>query len=317
MAWPYSQDYNEAVQSPRTSFSDPELQAGRAVADALGIPRPCSGNFADVYQVECPASGARWAVKCFTRQVPGLRERYAEVSAHLSRAGLPFTVDFQYLEQGVRVRGAWYPVLKMQWVEGLTLNEFVRDNVDRPALLEALSQIWLRMARRLGEAGLAHADLQHGNVLLVPGSSAQSLKVKLIDYDGMWVPALAGRPSGEVGHPNYQHPQRAREQRYGREVDRFPLLLVATALRALTVGGRPLWERYDNGENLLFKEADLQAPAESPLFAELKKLRDPLAQALAGHLQRACAGRLADVPLLADLLPEEKPVPARAGRRRG
>ncbi len=302
MAWPHSQDYNEAVQSPRVNFSDPELRAGQAATDALGIPRPCSGNFADVYQVE--SSGTRWAVKCFTRQVAGLGERYAAVSAHLRRADLPFTVDFQYLEQGVRTRGAWYPVVKMRWVEGLTLNEFVRANVDRPALLEALGQIWLRMAVRLREANLAHGDLQHGNVLLVPGSTPQSLKVKLIDYDGMWVPALAGRPSGEVGHPAYQHPQRQREGTYSREVDRFPLLLVACALRCLAEGGRPLWERYDNGDNLLFQASDLQAPAESPLFGELKRLQDPLARALAARLFEACHRPLEQTPLLQELLPE-------------
>jgi WD40 repeat protein len=310
MAWPHSQDYNEAVQSPRTSFSDPELQACQAVTDALGIPRPCSGNFADVYQVECPATGARWAVKCFTREVPGLRERYAEISAHLRQARLPFTVDFLYLEQGVRVRGAWYPVLKMEWVEGLALNEFVRGALDKPALLEALGQIWLRMARRLREAGLAHADLQHGNVLLVPGSTALSLKVKLIDYDGMWVPALAGCPSGEVGHPAYQHPRRARERLYNREVDRFPLLLVATALRALAVGGRGLWERFDNGDNLLFKESDLRAPAESPLFRELGRLQDPLVCSLVAQLADASRQPLERTPLLEELFPEAPTAPA-------
>ena len=83
---------------------------------------PYSGNFADVYQVRCPG-GASWAVKCFTREAPGLRERYAEISKHLQRAKLPFTVDFTYLEKGIRVAGAWYPVLKMQWVEGLTLKD--------------------------------------------------------------------------------------------------------------------------------------------------------------------------------------------------
>jgi hypothetical protein len=60
------------------------------------------------------------------------------------------------------------------------------------------------------------------------------LALKLIDYDGMWVPALAGTRSGEVGHPSYQHPQRLREGPYNIDVDRFPLLLVATALRAPT-----------------------------------------------------------------------------------
>src|ERR1019366_553621 len=81
-------------------------------------------------------------------------------------------------------------------------------------------------------------DLQHGNILLVPGAGANSLALKLIDYDGMWTPALAKVKSGEVGHANYQHPQRVREGTYSAEVDRFPLLLIATALRALTVKGR-------------------------------------------------------------------------------
>ena len=89
----------------------------------------------------------------------------------------------------------------MRWVEGLLLNEFVREQLDRPAVLQQLSQIWARMGKRLREANLAHCDLQHGNVLLVTGSQKSSLAVKLIDYDGMFVPALAqqevgrGRPS--------------------------------------------------------------------------------------------------------------------------
>ena len=99
---------------------------------------PYSGNFADVYQVRCP-DGSRWAVKCFTREAVGLRERYQEISDHLRQARLPFTVDFSYLEQGIRVAGRWYPVLKMQWVEGLTLNQFVAQYLDKPAMLEALA----------------------------------------------------------------------------------------------------------------------------------------------------------------------------------
>ena len=306
MSWPLSQDYNEAIQDPQNSFSDAELKTGEAVTNALGIPMPRSGNFADVYELRCP-SGTRWAVKCFTREVHGLRERYNEISKYLRQVNLPFMVDFQYLEQGIRVRGAWYPVLKMQWVEGFVLNEFVRDNLDKKPILQALSQIWLRMARRLREANMAHCDLQHGNVLFVPGSSANSLAVKLIDYDGMCVPALAGVKSGEVGHPAYQHPERLRTGTYNQEVDRFSLLSIATGLRCLTVGGRSLWDRYDNGDNLLFRQSDLQAPAQSPLFQELLAIRDPQAQSLVKELSRACQGPLDAVPLVTDLLPDEKP----------
>src|ERR1700677_1730591 len=174
----------------------------------------------------------------------------------------------------------------MQWVEGLTFNDFVRQNLDKPAMLEGLLQIWARMAQRLRSAGIAHADLQHGNVLLVPGSTANAGAVNLISYDGIFVPALAGKPSGEVGHPSYQHPQRVREGIYSGEVDRFPLLLIAAALRCVRAGGRALWERHDNGDNLLFRETDLKAPDSSKLFAELDGLSDAKAKKLIGLVRQ-------------------------------
>ncbi len=231
MSWPLSQDYNEAIQSPARNFSDADLKRGAVATNALGLPMPYSGNFADVYEVRCPA-GSRWAVKCFTREIPGLRQRYEAISRHLRQTKLPFTVDFSYLDEGIRVAGRWFPVVKMQWVEGLTLNQFVAKYADKPAVLEGLLHIWARMARHLRASGAAHGDLQHGNVLLVPEAGAASLGLKLVDYDEFFVPALAGKPSGEVGHGSYQHPRRTREGTYSLEVDRFPVLLIATAAGA-------------------------------------------------------------------------------------
>src|SRR5581483_5986029 len=215
----------------------------------------------DVYQLR--SGGRHWAVKCFTRQIPGLQERYVQVSAYLPKVRLPFMVEFQFLEQGIRVRGLWYPALKMDWVEGLALNAFVRDNLDKPQVLDSLCHLWRKLARKLREGQLAHCDLQHGNVLLVPGGKGGSLALRLVDYDGMCVPALTLLKSIEVGHPNYQHPQRAKEGIYSLAVDRFSHLVIYTALRALIAGGRPLWERYDNGDNLLFKQADFETPGTS------------------------------------------------------
>jgi hypothetical protein len=300
MAWPLSQDYNEAVQNPSSSFADAELCGGEPVLNAMGMPQPRSGNFADVYEFK-GVSGARWAVKCFTREVPGLRERYAEISKFLLQAKLPFTVDFKYLDNGLRIRGQWYPVLKMQWVDGFLLNEFIRCNLDKPPLLDGLGQIWMRMGKRLYDAKIAHADLQHGNVILIPGSRNTALAVKLIDYDGMFVPALATRPSGEVGHPSYQHPLRIQERVYSAQVDRLPLLAVACGLRALAVGGQALWDRHDNGDNLLFREADLKNPGSSEVLRELWNIRDPDVHYLTGHLALALSGTLEQVPLLHEL----------------
>jgi hypothetical protein len=308
-----SQDYNEAIQNPAVSFVDPELKAGQAITNALGMPMPRSGNFADVYEFT-GQSGNKWALKCFTREVPGLHDRYSEVSKCLFQARLPFTVDFKYLDQGIRIQGRWYPLLKMQWVEGYLLNEFVRQNLDKPTLLDKLGQIWLRMGKRLREAGIAHADLQHGNVILVPGSRASALAVKLIDYDGMVVPALARKRSGELGHPAYQHPQRLQQGIYSAEVDRLPLLAIACALRAVAVGGKALWQRYDNGDNLLFRESDLRQPGDSSLFKELWNLPNAALHDLVGYVALGLMGPLAEVPLLHEVVPDNQPRPLTAAQ---
>jgi WD40 repeat protein len=297
-----SQDYNEAIQNAATCLADFELRSGRLVTNPLGLPLPRSGAFADVYEIDCPNTGKRWAVKCFTREVPGLQERYSAIGKHLAASRLSFMVDFQYLAAGIRVRGQWYPILKMQWVDGLLLNDFVHRYCNRPATLDKLSELWRRMAARLREAGIAHGDLQHGNVMLVASEKDNALKLKLIDYDGMYVRALSGRPSGEVGHPAFQHPERLRTGAYDAEVDRVSLLLVATALRALVVGGRALWERYDNGDNLLFRAADLATPASSELFQQLRKSPDERCRRLAEALYRACTGPLASAPRLESVL---------------
>ena len=169
MSWPLSHEFNEAIQNPVVAFADPDLKGGEAIVGASGLPLPRSGNFADVYQVR-GADGRDWAVKCFTRPVVGLGDRYARVSEALAKAELPFTIGFTFLAEGIRVGGAWRPIVKMEWVEGMLLNQVVRDHTTKPAKLVALVQMWAKLCKRLRETGIAHADLQHGNVLLVPGS---------------------------------------------------------------------------------------------------------------------------------------------------
>ncbi len=309
MPWPQPTDYNAAIQMPALCFADAELRQGQVAGDLFGLPRPCSGGFADVYQVQ-GSGNQSWAVKCFTRQVHDLQGRYQAISDHLVHHQRAFMVDFRYLEQGIRVQGQWYPVLKMRWVEGFRLNEFVAEHLDRGSLLERLAQMWVKLAQELREAGMAHGDLQHGNVLLVPGSKSSSLLLRLIDYDGMFIPALAQQPSGEVGHPHYQHPHRLRDGAYNAEVDRFSHLVIYTALRCLSVAGKSLWQRYDNGENLLFREEDFRHPAGSELLRELWTHSDFDLRNLTGQLLLSSQAPLDQVPLLDELLsgPSVKPL---------
>src|SRR5436190_1700468 len=111
MVWPLSQDFNEAIQNPSSAFRDADLKSGRVTTTPIGVPLPRSGNYADVYQVT-GADGRAWAVKCFTRAVaPDLQARYAAIAAHLAQVNLPFTVGFEFLADGIRVKGQPFPVL--------------------------------------------------------------------------------------------------------------------------------------------------------------------------------------------------------------
>jgi formylglycine-generating enzyme required for sulfatase activity/serine/threonine protein kinase len=301
MPWPSTTEYNDAIQNLRTSVSDEELRAGELARTSLGLPLLWSGSFADVYRVHCAQTGNTWAVKCFTRQSPGLRDRYREIATHLEGVRLPFMVDFHYVEPGIRAGSRWCPFLKMRWVEGVNLNQFVGKHVTRPGTLKQLLGLWVKLAARLRQAQIAHADLQHGNVLLVPLPHGQ-LALRLIDYDGMYVPALAGRPPGEVGHPAYQHPLRLRQGIYGAEVDRFSHLAIYCAIRCLLLQLEALWDRFDNGDNLLFREVDFRNPGKSEVFHELWALGDPDAHALVGRLILATQTPLDRVPLLTEVV---------------
>ena len=66
-----------------------------------------------------------------------------------------------------------------------------------PDTLLSLAKVWVRMMADLKAVSIAHGDLQHGNVVVVGD------QLRLIDYDNMFVPGLAGKQSNECGHRNY------------------------------------------------------------------------------------------------------------------
>ncbi len=301
MAWPSLQDYNEAVQSPRIVFNDPALQGGVPESTKLGLPKVITGNFACVYRLR--ATKAEWAVRCFHRRYADQRDRYAAVSSVLKRRRLPYTVGFGYQQRGIRIRGQWYPILKMEWVRGVLLNNWVEANLSKPKAIEALAVEWLAMVRALSEAGIAHGDFQHGNIIVVDGRKRPQLR--LVDYDGMFVPALRGMRSNETGHPNFQHPHRMASH-FGPRLDHFASWVVYLSLRALSVDPT-LWEKTTRGdEALLFKKKDFEFPAQSRTFALLKLVKDKKVRALADKFRKVVRVPLSQVPSLDVLTPKKR-----------
>ncbi len=289
-------DYQEAVQSPPSAFTSSELRSGTPVANKLGMPRPICGTFASVY--ELVSGRRRWAVKCFLRNIPDLHQRYAKISDHLKKSRwLKYFATFEYQDKGIRVLGKPFPLVKMEWVEGHPLNTFIEQNLSRQHVLAKLKKTWVKLLADLRSAHIAHGDLQHGNVLVRPNGD-----LRLIDYDGMWVPALAGEKSNETGHPDYQDPGRTQKDvRAG--IDEFSDTVIQIAICAL-VRERSLWDKYNNGDNLLFRRRDFLDPGSSPLIADLQALGDPEFTEKLEFVLNACARR--------SKAPGKKPVAPRA-----
>lgn len=274
--WPNPNDYVEALQNPRLVFADKTLQAGTVITDKLGLPRAISGNFAIVFEVESQDRRQRWAVRCFSREVPGQRERYAAISQHLSRHKLPYTVGFEYQPQGIRIKDQWYPIVKMEWVRGVRLDTYIEQKRGDSAALRALANRWEEVTRTLTAAKIAHGDLQHGNIVIADGD------IKLIDYDGMIVPGLEGKPSGEIGHRHYQHPTRVSETGVTRDnfiaVDNFSSWVIWSSIILLWIDPS-LWEKTKAGDDrLLFREKDFKEPSTSNTLAMLKRHTDARVQ---------------------------------------
>ena len=291
MSYPTPSDYQEALQVPASAFADPDLQTAEPRTNVLGLPQPITGAFAAVFPMTTE-TGQRYAVKCFLSDVPDQRARYEAIAAHLDAHDLDATVQFEYQPEGVQVDGERYPLLKMEWVQGTTINRFVDAHREKPAVLARLARQWATTVQVLEDAQVAHGDLQHGNILVVRRDDG--LRIRLVDYDTMYVPALEGRTAAEVGHRNYQHPDRT-DADFGPRLDRFAGLVIYTALRACAV--RPaLWDRFDTGENLLFRDADFYTPGASPVFEALAAIDDlaPLPQVL----RRACFVEPEAVPAL-------------------
>jgi hypothetical protein len=107
------------------------------------------------------------------------------------------------------------------------------------------------MVKDLSVLGVAHGDLQHGNLLVTPGG-----ELKLIDYDGMYVPGLAQLGACEIGHVNYQSPARTMSS-WGPYLDNFSAWIIYASLIALAIDPG-LWPilHNDGDEALIFHKDD-------------------------------------------------------------
>ena len=252
MNYPLISEYIEAIKSAEDNFE--ELTNLRPVLCEDGQTVMTSGNVAVVFKMEDTETGKFYALKCFTKEQEGRSEAYHQIAEELENVDSPYLVSLRYLDKELFVdteqtAETEFPVLLMDWVEGKTLDKYLRENLDDKYALEMLAYRFSQLAQWLIPQPFAHGDLKPDNILVREDGT-----LVLVDYDGMYVPAMKGQKARELGSPDFRHPLRT-ENDFDEHIDDFPMISILLSLKAIAFNPQ-LLNRDITSDKLLFKEND-------------------------------------------------------------
>ena len=268
MNYPLLSEYCSAVKQAADNFD--QLQHLRPVLDAQGSLIMSSGNFAVVFKMHDDQAGKDVAVKCFLKEQEGRAESYRLISQELSFTSSNFLTPIRYLEKELFVASnstdeEEFPVVLMDWIEGETLDRYVVSHLNDTHALQMLSFQFSRLASWLMSQPFAHGDLKPDNILVRTDGS-----LALVDYDGMFVPAMEGQQARELGSPDFRHPLRTAGL-FNDHIDDFALTVILLSLKVLSI--RPsLWNDYAAADRLLFSAADYRDLGSCALLKVLPEL---------------------------------------------
>ena len=292
MNYPLISEYIESIKLAEDNFE--ELSYLRPVLDAEGQPVMSSGNFAVVFKMKDERDGKLYAVKCFLKEQEGRAESYKLIAEELEFVSSNYLTPIKYLEKELFVDTKnsdenEFPVLLMDWVEGKTFDKYLRENLGDKYALEALAYRFSQLSQWLIPQPFAHGDLKPDNILVREDGT-----LVLVDYDGMYVPAMKGQKARELGSPDFRHPLRT-DGDFDEHIDDFSLVTILLSLKAISVNPA-LLEEYGATDRLIFSEMDYRSLSECEKIAKLLVLNDLDTNRLLGLLLLAYTeGNLSNV----------------------
>lgn len=250
MNYPLLTEYIDAIQE-QDNFD--KLSDFKPVLGKDGKPIMSTGNFSVVFKM-IDSKGKVYALKCFTKEQTGRCECYQEIAEELEYVSSTFItkVKFYPKELFVNTRVSEeteFPVVVMDWVEGLTLQEALENNLTPASVYELLLN-FSKMSMWLISQPFSHGDLKPDNIIVRDDNS-----LVMVDYDGMYVPSLKGLPSRESGTPDYRHPQRQYNNIYDEHIDDFSIAVITLSLLLIFLD-TSLYKNRETCEGLLFCERD-------------------------------------------------------------
>ena len=211
----------------------------------------CSiGNSAVVFEVMC--EGRKMAMRVYMRSHRNLRAIYGD--RYYPKELLINSSDREY---------GLADVVLCDWYEGVSLQSKIEEWCNKPAKMQALSQMFEEFALALLEERWAHGDLKPENIIF------SSDGLHLIDFDAMYREGFTTEDCVEIGTQQFQHPLRDKST-FSRDVDDYPIALIATALAAMALDPS-IGRNIPNMDYLLIRP-ELAAKGEDEVLAKIEKL---------------------------------------------
>lgn len=267
MQYPLISEYLAAIQDAHDNLD--KLNHLVPVLDKHDEPYRSSGAFAVVFKMKDEQTGKCYALKCFTEEQEGRAEAYRQIAEELEFVDSPYITSVKYLEKELFVDSNCeddeFPVLLMDWIEGETMETFIAENYTDSYEMSMLCYRFCKMAAWLRSQSFAHGDIKPDNIIVRPDGT-----LTLVDYDGMFVPAMKGQKSPTIGTKDFSHPLRTIDD-FDETIDDFSLASIALSLKAISLDSS-LLQSYGASDRLLFSATDYLDLSKSKIFAALLSL---------------------------------------------
>ena len=267
MQYPLISEYLAAILEAKDNLDT--LSHLVPVLDKYGEPYRSSGAFAVVFKMKDEQTGKCYALKCFTEEQEGRAEAYRKIAEELEFVDSSYITSVKYLEKEIFVDSNCgdeeFPVLLMDWIEGETMETYVADNYTDTHAMAMLCYRFCKMAAWLRSQSFAHGDIKPDNIMVRPDGT-----LTLVDYDGMFVPAMKGQKSPTVGTKDFSHPLRTIDD-FDETIDDFALASIALSLKAISLNPS-LLDQYGASDRLLFSAADYLDLSKSKTMTALQGL---------------------------------------------
>ena len=267
MQYPLISEYLTAIQDAHDNLD--KLNHLVPVLDKHGEPYRSSGAFAVVFKMKDEQTGKCYALKCFTEEQEGRAEAYRQIAEELEFVDSSYITSVKYLEKELFVDSNCeddeFPVLLMDWIEGETMETYIAENYTDSYEMSMLCYRFCKMAAWLRSQSFAHGDIKPDNIMVRPDGT-----LTLVDYDGMFVPAMKGQKSPTIGTKDFSHPLRTIDD-FDETIDDFSLASIALSLKAISLDSS-LLQSYGASDRLLFSATDYLDLSKSKIFTALQSL---------------------------------------------